>query len=458
MNQAHLLVKNAILLTMDPSHEDALYGWMTVSEGGIILELGEGTPPDASTVIDAGGAIVAPGFISSHSHLFTSGSRGLASNKSLYEWIEGMTQHTRHADADDIYWCTLHGSLDFINNGITTAYDFTSSRLSFHADSTSKGSYGGELKPQAFSDSQFNAKRDSGLRFIHSVSLDDAIGTGDEVLERLANSVKLAGSSSNGNTVLGVAISGGVQWAASPRTAELEVEAMRAFGIINQPHFLETPHGIPEQQDRFSWYRDAGALGPDLIFGHFIHTNEDIVREASDTGCAMSWQPTSNARLASGIADIPGYLKAGMRVGMGLDDQSCTDLSDPWQNLRMGLYMLRAQSLDPGILGIREVLELHTLGSAKILGVDNILGSLSPGKFADFLIVDPRSPDTGPIWNPLATYVLACGPRNLKQVWIGGELVSKEGVTVKVDQSICSEQLHRRLGGIGKRVANGELI
>lgn len=456
MGKADLVITNGIFLTMDPSREDPVNGWMSVNEEGLIIEVSTGTAPSATRVVDVGGSFVAPGFVSAHSHLFTSGSRGLAIDKPLYEWIEGMTRYTEHASSEDIYWCTLHGAVDFLNNGITTAYDFTANRLSFQADSAEKGRYVGELRPQSFSDSQFQAKLDSGIRFIHSVALDDSVGSDEEVLDRLSKSVKLVSDCSRRDTVLGVAISGSVQWAESRRTAQLEVEAMRTFGIINQPHFLETSFGISSQQERFTWYKDAGALGPDLIFGHFIHTTDEIVKEAAEAGCAMVWQPTSNARLASGIADIPAYLRAGLRVGVGLDDQSCTDISDPWQNLRMGLYLLRASTHNAAILGVREMLELHTLGSAKALNIDDRLGSLSPGKFADFLVVNPRSPDTGPIWDPWGTYVLACGLRNLKQVWIGGKLVSSDGVSTIIDQEKVSEELHFRLRSISDKITEDD--
>ncbi len=457
MARVHLVVTNANLLTLAEGQPDALFGWMSIDDDGKILAIGENDPPEASTVLDVNGAFVAPGFISSHSHLFTSGSRGLSPEDSLYGWIQGMTYYTKATTAQDIYWCTLHGSLDFINYGITTAYDFTSSRLSFHASSSAKGSYGGTLKPQDFSDAQFLAKRDSGMRFFHSVPLDDSVGDAEEVLKRVANAVELFDRYREEPTVLGVAISGGVQWAESEKTAALELEAMRTFNIINQPHFLETPHGIAGQQERFSWYRDVGALSPSLIFGHFIHTTKEMVQEAAQHGCSMSWQPTSNARLASGIADIPGYLEAGLKVGMGLDDQSCTDLSDPWQNMRMGLYMLRAQRLDASVLGVREVLRLHTMGSAEILGIDHLVGSLSPGKFADFVVVDPSSPDIGPIWNPIASYVLACGPRNLTQVWIGGKLVSSRGSSTNTKlQDQASFELHTRLGAIAQTLKKDE--
>ncbi len=103
----------------------------------------------------------------------------------------------------------------------------------------------------------------------------------------------------------------------------------------------------------------------------------------------MSWQPGSNGRLASGFADIATMREQGMTIGVGLDDQACTDISDPWQNMRMGMYGLRAQTGDPLSMMPEEMLRLHTLGSADVLGIEDRVGSLEVGKFADFLVVEP---------------------------------------------------------------------
>jgi cytosine/adenosine deaminase-related metal-dependent hydrolase len=141
-----------------------------------------------------------------------------------------------------------------------------------------------------------------------------------------------------------------------------------------------------------------------------------------------------------------------MRVGVGLDDQSCTDISDPFQNMRAGIYLQRAAALDPGAMPVADMLRLHTIGSAEVLGIEDQVGSLRPGKYADFVVVDPRSPDTGPVWDPVATYVLACGLRNLKRVYVGGDLVSLDGRIVHADADEVSRQVHERMGELAARL------
>ncbi len=447
-----LVVERAVLLTMGPA--GVVEGWMTVGDDGRIAGVGEGAPPPLPPGvgrIDAGGALVAPGFVSAHSHLHTSAARGLGTESSLYGWIEAMTTWIRRASPEDMYWATLHGALDFLGNGITTAYDFTNGRLDFDAASAGRGGYGGELRPAAHVERQLDGKLDAGIRFVHSVMLDDAAGTPEEVAGRFEEAVDHAGRHRERPELLGLAISGGVQWARERSTAALEVELMQRHGVCNQAHFLETAEQLELQRSKFSWYEEAGAFGPRFLFGHFIHPTPDQMARAAASGSAMVWQPTSNGRLGSGVADIPRLRALGMPIGVGLDDQSCTDVSDPFQNLRIGLYTQRAAHEDPTAVAVGEMLELHTIGSARVLGVDDRVGSLEPGKWADFLVVDPTSPDTGPMWDPVATYVLACSLRNLKQVYVAGRLVSEEGVAVSIDGDGVSAEVHERFARLSGR-------
>lgn len=447
-----LVVTNGLFLTMAAGLPEPYVGWMEVGSDGRISGLGAGSydprrigGATTTGVLDVDGAFVAPGFVSAHSHLHTSGSRGLGMDQSLYGWIDAMTVHTRIAEAEDLYWFTLHGSLDFLNNGITTAFDFTAGRLRFRRESDGVAAFVGPLRAPEIAYEQVRAKIDSGIRFVNSIPLDDGVGDGDEILGRLADVLHYSDKFRDHPGYLANAISGAVQWAPAKITAAIEAEAMARFGLLNQAHFLETPHEIELQRSKFAWYRDAGALGPKLLFGHFIQADDEQIIEAAAHDCGAVWQPTSNGRLASGVANVPRWLDAGMRVGVGLDDQSCTDVSDPFQNLRIGIYLQRAANKDPRAMGVAQMLELHTRASAHVLGVDADVGSLEVGKFADFLVVDPTAPDTGPIWDPYGTYVLACSLRNLKQVWVGGQLISDNGVIVSQDGEIVSRELHERM-------------
>jgi cytosine/adenosine deaminase-related metal-dependent hydrolase len=191
---------------------------------------------------------------------------------------------------------------------------------------------------------------------------------------------------------------------------------------------------------------DSGLLSKQLIFGHFIHTNSFILAESAKAGVAMSWNPLSNGRLASGVADIPAYLKAGIRVGMGVDGEASADLADPFENMRTGLYAVRDKYENATIMSPYDVLRLHTMGSADVLGVADRLGSLEPGKFADFLVIDPSS--YGVIFDPYASLVFVTGERDLERVYVGGELLVQNGVLLKQDMAKVKGEVNKRVAAL----------
>ncbi len=442
-----LLITNALLITVDPDMPDAFEGYMLIGESGRILDIGAGQPTDdidADEEIDMQGKIVAPGFISAHSHIYMSPLRGLGHDVNLYGWFRAWDYYLKHTTAEDVYWYTLHGSLDFLRNGITTAYDFTyPGVIEELTDDPSQAQSAGEFKPGPFEENQIKAKMDAGLRFVNSPWLPE-IGTDDEIVERFGKLMEWSEDYLEDPLFLKMAISGQQQFMPTNRTANLEARVMREFGLINQSHFLESPNAVPEQQEKFAWYDEAGVLGPDMIFGHFIHPNEEILERVVETGSKMSWQPTSNGRLADGIADVVHYQELGIPVAIGLDDQSCTDVSDPFQNLRIGLYTMRAVHERANAMSVQEILYLHTLGSAEVLGIESDVGSLEVGKFADFLVVDPRDPDTGPVYEPIATYVLAMSLRNLKEVWVGGKKAVEGTTLLTFDESEVRKEIDTR--------------
>ena len=451
-----LLVHNALIIPVSDAGPSWFAGWLLVGDDGRIAALAEGVPDPALLasgvpLLDAGGAIVAPGFVSAHSHLFTSGMRGISPGSTLYPWVLSMVEVLDKCSPDDVYWATLHGALDFLANGVTSAYNFTHSRVTWRYDPVSASPALGRVAPVEFVTRQLDGTADAGLRVVNAIRLDDEAGPEDEMLGVFGDMVAESALRTPADQHLGASVMGAVQWASARRSAELEVAVMREHGISNQAHFVETAQGIETQREKFAWYSDAGAFGPDFLFGHFVHPTDAMVSLAASTGCGVVWQATSNGRLGSGFADVVRLRNAGIRVGMGLDDQSCTDISDPWGNMRIGLYSTRAMYTDASVLMPADVLRMHTLGAAEVLGVQDRIGSLEVGKLADFLVVDHRSPDTGPVWDVLATYVMACGLRNLSEVYVGGVLVSSGGRSASPLASQASGELRSRMTAAAAR-------
>ena len=195
-----LLVQNAVLLTCDPARPDPFRGWFTVDDAGRLAAVEPGDPPagtDADEVLDVDGALVGPGFVSAHSHLFTSGFRGIAQDESLYGWLERMLGYTAAATAEDVYWMTRHGAQDFLRNGVTTAYDFTDTGLTFEKESAGVSRYGATLPETAYQHAQLRAKVDAGLRHVHSVMLAQGDVPRADTLAQLDDVVAAAATTSS---------------------------------------------------------------------------------------------------------------------------------------------------------------------------------------------------------------------------------------------------------------------
>jgi 5-methylthioadenosine/S-adenosylhomocysteine deaminase len=446
---AKLVVKNAFILTMAAGQREPVKGYLVVGEDGRLLTVAAGDPPpglQAAQSLDAGGHWVIPGFISAHSHLWQSAFRGLGADQTLMGWIDALYKPAAKYSAEDMYWFTLDGALDHLQHGITAAYNFN-----YGASSTGRTSPTVTL--DEFDRNDFRAEMDSGIRFVHGLSVGRATALGvqpsygtEQARGPLKAFLDWTSKQPKSSNFLSVMISGGTAFNDTYQQAVMEKQLGDEFHLGNQTHYLEPPETQYEQQSRFRWFMDSGLLSKQLIFGHFIHTNSFIIAESAKAGAAMSWNPLSNGRLASGVADIPAYLKAGIRVGMGVDGEASADLADPFENMRTGLYAIRDKYENATIMSPYDVLRLHTMGSADVLGVADRLGSLEPGKLADFLVIDPTRFRT--IFDPYASLVFVAGERDLERVYVGGDLLVQNGAMLKQDMVKERAEVSKRVAAL----------
>jgi len=289
---------------------------------------------------------------------------------------------------------------------------------------------------------QFQGLVDSGIRYVHSYA-EARTDPMDQRYKDFAAFVKWAKPHFKDPQFLRLAISG---TADKEEEVRFDKRLMTEFGVLNQTHYLEWPLEQQRQQASFVNFVAASTLGPNQYFGHFIHTTDEMLRATAAAGSGMSWNPLSNGRLASGIADIPHYLELGVAVGMGVDGQASADLPDPFENMRMGLYMVRAKYEDATIMQPIDVLRLHTMGSAKVMGIAAKVGSLEVGKFADFVVVSPLGEiDRAPVFDPAATIVFATNPANIDSVYVGGEKLVEHGALLHADMKRVSAEVDKRV-------------
>jgi len=444
---AKLVVKNAYILTMAQDQREPVKGYLVVGDDGRLSAVAAGDPPPdlrSKESLDAGGHWVIPGFISAHSHLWQSAFRGLGSDQTLLGWIDALYKPAVKASPEDMYWFTLDGALDHLQHGITTAYNFN-----FEARNRARDA----VTADEYDQKGFRAEMNSGIRFVHSMSVGKATALGvqpsygaEQARVPLKAFLEWTTTQPKSSNFLAVMISGGTAFNNTYQQTWMEKQLGDEFHLGNETHYLEPPETQYEQQSKFRWFMDSGLLSKQLIFGHFIHTNSFILEESGKAGAAMSWNPLSNGRLASGVADIPACLKAGIRVGMGVDGEASGDVADPFENMRTGLYAIRDKYEDAKIMSPYDVLRLHTMGSADVLGVADRLGSLERGKFADFLVIDPTRFRT--VFDPYASLVFVTAERDLERVYVGGDLLVQNGTLLKQDISKVRAEVNQRVGAL----------
>jgi cytosine/adenosine deaminase-related metal-dependent hydrolase len=200
-------------------------------------------------------------------------------------------------------------------------------------------------------------------------------------------------------------------------------------------------------------------VGDDVWYAHAVHVAPEEVELLAVTGTGVAHCPTSNMRLASGLAPVLDYLDAGVAVALGVDGSASNDSSHMLAEVRQALLLNRL-AVSPGLgegpqMTARQALELGTVGGAKVLGRDD-LGALAPGKAADFVAIDlNRVEFAGALHDPVAAVVL-CAPARVDRSWVGGVPLVEDGRVLGVDQGSLVEEANRlALGLVGSFAADG---
>jgi len=307
-------------------------------------------------------------------------------------------------------------------------------------------------------DDEIAAARDMGMR-IHasrgSMSLGESQGglPPDSVVDTeeaiLRDSVRLIETYHDPNSGAMVQI---VLAPCSPFsvTGELMKESAvlaRHYGVQLHTHLAETQDEEEFCLRRFghrpvAYMESVGWLGKDVWFAHAVHIDLPEIQVFAHHGCDVAHCPSSNMRLGSGIAPLNGYLRAGVKVGLGVDGSASNDGSHMLAEARQAMLLARlgaglaGASLStedaPPLLTGRQALELATRGGAAVLGRSDI-GSLEVGKCADFIAYDlSRLEYTGALHDPVAALVF-CQPRNTDYTVVQGKYVVKQGMLVTLD-------------------------
>jgi 5-methylthioadenosine/S-adenosylhomocysteine deaminase len=176
-----------------------------------------------------------------------------------------------------------------------------------------------------------------------------------------------------------------------------------------------------------------GLLGPGLIAVHAVYLTEDEISLLTEHGCHVAHCPSSNLKLASGIAPIAQLSRAGVNIGLGTDGAASNNRLDLFSEMRLAALLAKGSSGDSATLPAHAVLQMATINAARALGLEQRIGSLTVGKHADITAVNLAAPELSPCYDPLSHLVYAAGREHVSHVWVGGELLLEEGRLTRLD-------------------------
>ncbi len=424
---------NAHVLTMDDAGTEHPRGWIRI-EAGLVAELGSGDPPGPAE--DLGGAVVTPGLVNTHHHLYQTLTRARAQDADLFTWLRTLYPVWARIDEEMVYAAARTGIAELALSGCSTVFD--------HHYVFPRGTSG-------LVEAELRAASELGVRIVASRgSMDLGVSDGglppdslvEEIDDVLADTERLAGLVDGAMAQIAVAPCS--PFSVTTRLMEESAVLARRLGLPLHTHLAETVeeegycaelHGCRP----VDYLGRVGWLGDDVWCAHCIHLSQEEVERFGARGVGVAHCPTSNLRLGAGIAPVRELVDAGVDVGLGVDGSASNERSDLFYEVKQALLVARGRG-GPGAMTAREALRLGTQGGARALGRADI-GSLEPGKRADLAVWSVDGLELAGAADPVAGLVFA-GPHRVERLIVGGNDVVRGGALVNADEAEIARE-HR---------------
>ncbi len=453
------LVRGAWVLTMDPVAGAIRDGAVVLAADGSIDSVGVAeqlVPAHAEAeVLGDGMGIVLPGLINAHTHLTECLIPGMAETANLFEWFERVVNPSgRVMSRSDVSIGTKLKGVEMLASGITTVND-----MSCHRNP------GGAVTLGAV-----DGLSAMGMRGVVSFGAEDAYEGAPGPEEFMAEHHALADRVA-GEPLIGFRAGIGTVLGLSDELFERTVNACAEHGWAVHTHLAEVREEMTESRLRHGMGTiehsgRAGLLDLDVIAGHCIWCGERDIGLLASNDVAVAYNPVANMILGSGVCPVPRLLREGIAMGLGTDGAASNDNQDMFGVLKMAALLQKVHALDAAAMTAPQVLELATIGGARALGLDAQIGSLTPGKRADIVLLDGNTPELATIHDPYQQVVYCATARCVSDVWVDGarrvrqgEVLGASRDAIVVEAREAAKELVRRagLGSESVYAGNGRL-
>ncbi|HEU4450228.1 MAG TPA: 8-oxoguanine deaminase [Gaiellaceae bacterium] len=424
------LFSNAYVVTMDDAGTEIENGWILV-EDGFVVAVGDGPPPIAEHFENLAGALVTPGLVNTHHHLYQTLTRTRAQEADLFTWLKTLYPLWARVDAEAEHAAARTGLAELALGGCTTVFD--------HHYVFPPGRAG-------LVEAEIQAAREVGVRIVASrgsmdvgesqggLPPDDLVEDMDDVL---ADTEGLAALHEDGPGAWAqIAVAPCSPFSVSKRLMTESAALARRLGLRLHTHLAETVEEEEYCRGLFGcrpveYLEQLDWLAADVWCAHCVHLSDADVRAFGAAGTGVAHCPTSNLRLGAGVAPVRALLDAGVAVGLGVDGSASNERSDLAVEVKQALLVARGRG-GPAAMTVREALRLGTRGGAAVLARPD-LGSLEPGTCADFAVWRTDGLSFGGADDLVAALVLS-GPHRVERLYVGGEPAVLGGELVRVDE------------------------
>ena len=442
------LLHNATLIATFDEAGTEISGASIAFEDGWIDWIGPAAEaPEAENVVDLAGHLVMPGLINAHHHLYQTLTRAVpaAQDASLFGWLTTLYPMWARMTPDDVRIATTVGLAELALSGCTTAFDHhylwpNGSRL----DDQVEAARAVGIRTHLSRGGMTLGESDGGLPPDAVVESHDAIMTD---YQRTMDAFHDSGPGS----MLQVVIAPCSPFSVTSQLMRDSADFARAHGLRLHTHLAETADEEEFCRQVYGsrpvhYAEEVGWAGDDVWFAHAVHVASDEIDGMAAVGTGVAHCPSSNMRLASGIAPVRQYSESGVPVAIGVDGSASNDASNLLGEVRQALLLGRLAAA-PGvgagpIMSARDALRLATNGGAAVLGRPDI-GSLEVGKAADIVAVDlNRLELAGALHDPVAA-VAMCSIGGIDHSWVHGRRIVEHGTLLTVEIEPLLEQHNR---------------
>ncbi len=377
--------------------------------------------------------VLIPGLVNLHTHAAMTLMRGLADDLKLMDWLSKhiWPAEAKHVSGQFVYDGTMLACAEMLRGGITCFND-----MYFFPEMTAQ------------------AALDAGMRAtLGIIVIEFPTAYASDAQDYLSKGLAMRDELKH-EPLLSFCMAPHAPYTVSDKSFEQILTLSDQLQIPITTHIHETSEEIRESQIKFGLRPLArlerlGLLGPNFIAVHAVHLEPAELALLASLGCSVAHCPSSNLKLASGIAPVGDMLKAGINVGLGTDGAASNNRLDVFGEIRLASLLTKASSENAEALPAHAALRMATLNAAQALGLERKIGSIEPGKSADLCAVNLDSIELSPCYDPASHLVYAAGREHVSDVWVAGRHLVGSGRLLHID----GDGIRRKARGWQSRLA-----